>query len=161
MILKLTKEEFYAWLAEVKSTDISKHDKKFLGEMRIAAFYKCTMLAITGENSDDILSVLCYTITKGYLNIYYHYTLPDCRREGLSYKLFEWCIENEPFDRIYARASSDEARGFYKKHGFTFYGLDKAGSTLVEKHIRKTNAPIKSSRFLVGAGTNETQLNLL
>lgn len=156
MIKKLTKEEFYDWLKHMKSEDISKHDKKFIGEMRISAFYKCTLLAYIED--DRILSIVCYTVTRGYLNIYYHYTLPAFRRNGLSFRLFEWCEENEVYDRIYARASSDEARGFYNKHGFTIYGLDKDGSSLVEKHIRKTNTPIKSMKYLVDSPDNQLTL---
>lgn len=147
MIQKIEKEEFYEWIANTKALYkqglISKEDNKFIGSMRIAWFYKNTLLAYKNQQG-EILGILTYTITKGYFNIYYHYTLPTFRSQGISTAMYNWVLENETFDRIYARASTPEAVIFYTRKNFTFYGKDADHAEYVEKHLQQSNRPIKS-----------------
>lgn len=150
MIKFIEKEEFYKWLKSLKSENLSKEDKHFISDMRIAPFYKCKMLAYYVNN--EIMSILCYTITKGYFNIYYQYTLPKYRRNGATNELLEagYSIETGNFDRIYVRASTKEIQNFYDKRGFKNFGIDKNGSQLREYWSEKNkDREAKSLKYIV------------
>ena len=149
MIQFINKEFFYNWLAEIKKTGITKEDKHFLSDMRIAPFYKCKLLMIFDE--DKGASVLCYTVTRKYINIYYQYTIPTHRRKGYTGRLVDEVIKIEKgnFDRIYVRASTPEIVAYYDKKEYKFFGTDKDGSQLRELWFDNDSRPAKSLKYII------------
>ncbi|OGS72433.1 MAG: hypothetical protein A3F91_12375 [Flavobacteria bacterium RIFCSPLOWO2_12_FULL_35_11] len=156
----IEKDEFYACLKENRlHPDITKWEKNFLGDMRVAVLYGCKLLVVK-DKAGKIMSILNYTVTKGYLNIYFQYTIPEGRGKKLASKLIDKAIEDnfrEVF-RIYVIASSVQAAAFYYAKAFTFYGLDSKGCFLCELEIVRTDDKIKSEKKIVVGIENDTDL---
>lgn len=125
-------------------------EKKFLGEIRVGVLYNCTMVVLEDEEVDGhpFLSLISYTITKRYLNIYFMYTTPGFRGIGLNNAILDYVMKNHAteIDRIYVITSTLDSVAFYFNKGFKFWGLDKNKCLVAEFDIAETQQPRKSEK---------------
>lgn len=129
---EIGKEELYNWLNFISRTDkqlLSVKEKKFLGEIRVGVLYNCKMIVIEDEEAEGhpFLSLISFTITKRYLNIYFMFTRTEYRGIGLNHAILSHIMEQyaDEFDRIYVITSTLDSVAFYYNKGFKFWGLDK------------------------------------
>lgn len=128
----LEKEEFYATLKVWKDLALNKEERNFLGEMRISILYNCSIKAILNEKG-EVESILSYTITQGYLNIYFIYTIPNLRGKGYSRKLISHVLMKEKgINRIYSIASTKKSANMYQRFGFNFWGVNAKGHLVTD-----------------------------
>ena len=153
-IRKITdKQELYSWLNFIsreygrKGRNIlSDFERKFLGEIRVGVLYNCSYVVLVDpEITGEIVSVFAYTITGGYLNIYFVLSHPEYRRNGASKMLIDYILseESDRIVRMYVKASSIESVIMFWNMGFTYYGTDSSGVLVGEKDVARTKIDLK------------------
>jgi hypothetical protein len=150
---QISKVELYPWLNYLSRTfreTMPPKEKKFLGEIRVGVLYNCSMVVIEDDQVEGhpILSLISYTITKRYLNIYFMYTTPGFRGIGLNNAILDYVMKNHAadIDRIYVITSTLDSVAFYFNKGFKFWGLDKHRCLVAEFDITATEQPRKSAK---------------
>lgn len=150
---QIDKSELYPWLNWLSQTfrqTMPSKEKKFLGEIRVGVLYNCTMVVLEDDSVEGhpILSIISYTITKRYLNIYFMYTTPGYRGIGLNNAILDFVRDKHEgeIDRIYVITSTLDSVAFYFKKGFNFWGLDKNRCLVAEFDIVETEQPRKSAK---------------
>lgn len=149
----LTKQELYDWLNFISRTDkerLTPKEKKFLGEIRVGILYNCRMIVVEDEDIDGhpFLSLISFTITKRYLNIYFMFTRPEFRGIGLNHAVLSHIMETfaNEFDRVYVITSTLDSVAFYFRKGFKFWGLDKHRCLVAEFDKTETEQPRKAQK---------------
>jgi len=143
------KQMFYDFLKSQSKASQSKEDKSFLSEARISHFYGCKVLAMCA-NDGEICGFISYKHGKDdYLNIYFIYTVPEYRGQGVQRALIEYTLKKEDPKRIYSLASTLDSVMFYNKLGFTFWGYTKKRELVVDHDISTSRTePTKAAKVL-------------
>lgn len=151
---KIAKQELYDWLNYISRTYrevLTPVEKRLLGEIRVGVLYGCSMVVINDpeiEGDHPFLSLISYTITNRYLNIYFMLTPPPYRGIGLNKAILDHVVsENEGLiDRVYVITSTADSVAFYWRKGYKFWGLDKKRCLVAELDINTTDAPRKAQK---------------
>lgn len=144
------KQLFYDFLkSESKNTE-SKEEKHFLSEARISYFYGCKVLILSQHNEREPHGFIAYKYGKdGYLNIYFIYTSPKYRGQGVQKALIEYTLKQENPKRIYSLASTLDSVIFYNKLGWKFWGYTKKHELVVDHDISTSRSePTKAAKVL-------------
>ena len=143
----------YPWLNYMSRTfkaTMSAKEKKLMGEIRVGVLYNCTMVVVEDEEVDGhpFLSLISYTVTKRYLNIYFMFTTPGFRGIGLNNAILDYVMKKhaDEIDRIYVITSTLDSVAFYFNKGFKFWGLDKSRCLVAEFDIVETDQPRKAAK---------------
>lgn len=151
------KQEFYDFLKK-QSQKSDKVEKNFLSEARISHFYGCNVLALyLPQSSLEIVAFISYKKTRdNYINIYFIYTSPEYRGNGLQKELIKYVLKKEKPNRIYSLASTIHSVLFYYKQGYDFWGYTKKNELVMDTLIDNNNRtePTKAEKILKKHGYN-------
>lgn len=156
------KQELYDWLNFISRnyrSQLSPQEKKLLGEIRVGVLYGCKMVVLEepGVEGHSFLSLISYTVTKRYLNIYFMLTRPDFRGAGANTAILNHIKQQHEgeFDRIYVITSTLDSVSFYANiPGFVFRGRDKHGYLVAELDVNHTSQKRKTHSLFQLEGIN-------